>query len=181
MTKIVNEYEMTPDRYFIHTVPEFSEMKYFKITMYAELVLGILFIFTYFIRREKTIGMIILCLFFFIPSVTIFRKKFHAQRAYSLIKRNYCDGKKWMSKNEISDEGVKVYINDTLLHDVKWDRIKKWTEAVSYYSIKWASQDDSAVFYKDSFKEGEEEAFLSYLRNEHKEIPFEIEIKEFNK
>ena len=181
MNKIINEYEMTPDRYFIHTVPEFSEMKYFKITMYAELVLGILFIFTYFIRREKTIGMILLCLFFLIPSITIFRKKFHAQRAYNLIKRNYCEGKKWISKNEIDDEGVKVYINEKLIHDIKWDKIKKWTEALSYYAIKWGDQSDGAFIYKDSFKEGDENSFLSYMKTTRSNIPYEVEIKEYNK
>ena len=176
-----NEYLMTSKKYEKYIVPKFYALPIF----YVYFVIFIMGIIGYYYFNKNNIDLRWKTLSVFLIFISIYRGVFYkwmlANKQYRLMQSQYFGGESWICKYVIKDESIELYLNGKLNNVVPWDKIKKWTEAKTYFALRTENYMDAIMLEKDSFVKGNIEKFKKYMFDSHTNVPFERELFKYDR
>lgn len=172
-----NEYCMNIDRYRHWTCPILTKAKGFKFWLILTLVgLPTVCVF-YAVGARQTLKTTALLITFAAFYRGFLFRPMYANKQFRLLSTQF-HKKSWMTKIVIGDE-ISLYVDGNLNNEVQWNQINGLVEAKSYFDLE--VNGDYLRLDKAGFTQGDSERFLSYMKEQHPEIPYREEKPEFNR
>lgn len=172
-----NEYIMDINRYRHWTSPILTKAKGFRFWLLLTLVglPTICVLYAIGARQSfKTTALLITLVAFY--RGFLFRSMY-ANKQFRLLSAQF-KKKTWMTKIVISDT-IQLYMDGKLNNEVQWSQVDKLVEAKSYFDLE--VDGDYLRLDKAKFTQGDAESFLTYMKEQHPEIPYQEEKPEFNR
>lgn len=172
-----NQYTMDIKRYRRWTAPVFYKVKSFWPWM---VILAIGLVGAIFFRNEDTkfnwesLG-------YMLVLISVYRAVFFrymlAGKQFKMM-RVQNGVKEWQCKVCVGNT-IRLFTNGEMNNEVFWKQVEKFVEAKSYFDLK--VDNDFVRLDKNCFTKGDADSFKAWMQAEHGDIPYEWELKEFDR